>query len=303
MATQSAFSQAASTQVTEAFFQGIGDGAQSIANMEKVVSIDRDDVASLKKAAMEGITTLQAWDGIADPTGDTLATVSSQHTQTVTYSTVMLNVRLPSLDVQDIGNLVSESSRKLGFAVSNTVVQEGWTQVSKMWTHDAADGVPPIDIAHPLSTSPSTVFDNKETTTLDAAGLANALSRMRRFKSLEGDTYDASMLGPIALVVPPELAKTAAELILPAFSGSDLSANFFAGYQMSVVSSPHLSDSNNWALVMTNSTPVHLWIRSAPVITSYVDPATNTLNLRCQAALAGYFQPPGYQHVVGNTPA
>ena len=299
MATQTAFSQAASTQVTEAFFNGIGDATRAMAQMEKVVKVDRDDVASLKKAAMQGITTVQAWDGISDPTGGTLASVSSSYQQSVNYSMFMLNVRLPAHDVMDIPNLISESARKLGFAVSNSVVGQGWGQVVKAWTHDGADGKSPIDAAHPISGG---VFDNKETTTLDAAALADALTRLRRFKDLEGETYDAA-LGEIALVVPPELEKTALELVAPAFSGSDLSANFFASYNITVVSSPYLTDSNNWMLVPVNSTPIRLWLREAPIVTQYTDNPTNSLNLRVQCAMASYFMPPGYQNLVGNTPA
>ena len=303
MATQTAFSQAASTQVTEAFFNGIGDATKAMEQMEKVVRVDRDDVASLKKAAMQGITTVKAWDGVSDPAsvGGTLASVSSSYQQSVNYSMFMLNVRLPSHDVMDIGNLVSESARKLGFAVSNSVVGQGWGQVVKAWTHDAANGKPPIDSAIPIPGDSST-FDNKETTTLDAAALADALTRLRRFKDLEGETYDAA-LGEIALVVPPELEKTALELVAPAFSGSDLSANFFASYNLTVVSSPYLSDQNDWALIPVNSTPIRLWLREAPIVTQYTDPATNTLNLRVQCAMASYFMPPGYQNIVGNTPA
>ena len=301
MATQTAFSQAASDQVTEAFFNGIGDATKAIQQMEKVVQVDRDDVASLKKAAMQGITTVQAWDGVSDPTGGTLASVSSSHQQSVNYSMFLLNVRLPSHDVMDVPNLVSESARKLGFAVSNSVVGQGWGQVVKAWTHDASGGVPPIDANHTLADG-VTKFDNKETTTLDAAALADALTRLRRFKDLEGETYDAA-LGEIALVVPPELEKTALELVAPAFSGSDLSANFFASYNITVVSSPYLTDSNNWALIPVNSTPIRLWLRESPIVTQYTDPATNTLNLRVQAAMASYFMPPGYQNIVGNTPA
>jgi hypothetical protein len=299
MATQTAFSQAASDQVTEAFFNGIGDATKAIQQMEKVVRVDRDDVASLKKAAMQGITTVQAWDGVSDPTGGTLASVSSSYQQSVNYSMFMLNVRLPSHDVMDIPNLVSESARKLGFAVSNSVVGQGWGQVVKAWTHDGADGKPPIDAAHPISGG---TFDNKETTTLDAAALADALTRLRRFKDLEGETYDTA-LGEIALVVPPELEKTALELVAPAFSGSDLSANFFAAYNIQVVSSPYLTDQNDWCLIPVNSTPIRLWLRESPIVTQYTDPATNTLNLRVQCAMASYFMPPGYQNIVGNTPA
>jgi len=299
MATQTAFSQAASTQVTEAFFNGIGDATRAMAQMEKVVKVDRDDVASLKKAAMQGITTVQAWDGSSDPTGGTLASVSSSYQQSINYSMFMLNVRLPSHEIRDIGNLVSESARKLGFAVSNSVVSQGWGQVVKAWTHDGADGKSPIDSAHPISGG---VFDNKETTTLDAAALADALTRLRRFKDLEGETYDAA-LGEIALVCPPELEKTALELVAPAFSGSDLSANFFASYNITVVSSPYLTDSNNWMLVPVNSTPIRLWLREAPIVTQYTDNPTNSLNLRVQCAMASYFMPPGYQNLVGNTPA
>ena len=128
MAAQTTFSQAASTQVTEAFFDGIGDGAAALAQMEKVVKIDRDDVASLKKAAMHGITTLAAWDGVSDPSN---TSVSSTYQQTVTYNMYVLNVRLPSHDAMDVPNLVSESARKLGFAVSNSVADLGWAQMVK----------------------------------------------------------------------------------------------------------------------------------------------------------------------------
>ena len=297
MAAQTTFSQAASTQVTEAFFDGIGDGAAALAQMEKVVKIDRDDVASLKKAAMHGITTLAAWDGVSDPSN---TSVSSTYQQTVTYNMYVLNVRLPSHDAMDVPNLVSESARKLGVAVSNSVADLGWAQMVKCWTHDAADGKPPIDAAHP--TSGGGTFDNKETTTLDAAGLADALARLRKFKDYDNSTYDAA-LGELALVVPAELERTAQEIILPAFSGSDLSANFFAGYNMSCVSSGKLTDDNNWAIIPVNSTPVHLWLREAPSVTSYRDDASNSLNLRVQMAAAAYFVPPGWNTIVGNTPA
>jgi len=300
MATQTAFSQASSTQVTEAFFQGIGDGASLLDSLQQVCKIERDDVASLKKAAMQGISLMADWDGVSDPASDTLATVSSSYQQTITYKMLMLNVRLPSHDAMDVPNLISESSQKLGFAVANTLASEGWGQVAKMWTHDGADGKPPIDAAHPITGG---TFDNKNTTTMDAAALASTLVMLRRFKDLEGSTLDAAIGGNLALVCSPELERTAAELVVPGFSGTDLSSNFFRGYNMSVVSSPYISDANDYAIVRTDHTPVRLWIRDSPSVTQYLDQPSNTVNLRVQCALAGYFNPPGYHYVVGNTPA
>ena len=302
---QSTLSQNASTQVTEAFFEGVGDAGAALAQLSKVCKIDRDDVASLRKSAMSGITALQSWDGIAEPTGATLASVSSDLQQVVTYSQYSLTVRLASMDLRDIPNLLSESARKLGFAVSNTVVSQGWGQVSKAWTHDAATGKPPIDDAQPVgwvSGSSTATFDNKETTTLDAAGLANAIARLRQFRDLDNVQYDAA-LGELALIVPPALEKTAMELVLPGFSGTDLSANFFAGYSISVCVNVNASDANNWALLPVNDTPIHLWLREAPVISTYYQDESSSTNLKATMATAAYFRPPGFQTIVGNTPA
>ena len=302
MATQTTFSQAASTQITEAFFNGIGDAGAALAQMEKAVTIARDDVASLRKAAMGGITALKAWDGISDPsTGtSTLVSVDATHSQVVTYSTYLLNVRLPSLDAADVPNLVQESARKLGFAVSNTVVTQGLTQLDGVFSTDAADGSPPV--AGPLGHSlRSGNFPNKETSTLDAAGLAGAIALLRAFQDHEGSVFDAA-LGMMALVVPPALERAAQELVLPAFSGDSLSANYFAGYNIQTVVNPHATSDVNWCLIPMAQTPVHLWLREAPIITTYVDNPTNSLNLRCQMASASYFTPPGWQVITGSAP-
>lgn len=299
MATQSTFSQAASSQVTEAFFNGIGDSGAALAQMEKCVKIDRDDVASLRKAAMGGITALQAWDGVSDPASATLATVDATHSQTVTYSTYMLNVRLPSMDVRDVPGIVQESAQKLGFAVSNTVVTQGFTQAAGVYGTDAADGSPPIagPTGHALR---SGNFANKITTALAADSLAAAIANLRAFQDHEGTIFDAvSGAGGLALVVPPALEKTAKDLVSPAYAGDLLSSNYFYGYGISVVVNPHQSDENDWFLTPTQSTPIRLWLRSSPDISVYTDPATRTLNIQAVMASASYFSPPGWQVITG----
>lgn len=136
-----------------------------------------------------------------------------------------------------------------------------------------ADGVALCSDSHPRSpTNSSTTYDNKGTTAFSYAAVKATLQAGRRMLN------DRGLPMPVyydTIVLPIELFETSTEIIeaIGKPGGADNDAN--ALKQLKVISDPYLSDANNWFMVDSKQSKIHLlWFdRVRPELS--LDPASD----------------------------
>lgn len=112
------------------------------------------------------------------------------------------------------------------------------------------DGVYLFSNSHPTRTS--AVQDNLMSGALNADNVASGIAQMRGFVGRNGEVYN---LAPTTLIVPPELEKTAWELVNSLFktdSGTyNDQPNFVRSKLQNVIVDNRLTDADDWYLVNT----------------------------------------------------
>ena len=119
--------------------------------------------------------------------------------------------------------------------------------------------------AHPYSPSNASTQSNDGTTALSYAAIDSTKQAMRAY---EDDRGELVPIMPDMLLVPPELEKTAVEILgAEAKPGTaDNDANYVGGLGLRLVVWDYLTDANNWFLIDSGLAMLYLnWFNRAPV--------------------------------------
>ena len=270
---------------TVAYFEGINLIQD---DWRKFTNYWDNDAAALKVAALTGIDDINTWDGGATVLAEKSITSPATNGMTISYAGYGVQVILDRYNLKDVSNLLSDSSRKLGAAVSYKYAQLAFGLLAEGFsdaTYTTVDGKGLFDTTH--TTAAGVNRSNHMTTALDRTALFAAITKMARFPNFQGQYTNFADTG-LTLIVSPENRESAVEIVGSRLSGSDMQMNAVLGMDIDVVSSPLVgSDDNDWFLFTkrTFESPLNLWNRSAPYFTVTEDQDNRRLKLGVDMAI------------------
>jgi len=106
--------------------------------------------------------------------------------------------------------------------------------------------------------------DNLLTSALSEAALNAAIKLMLQKRSDRGIAMNLGSNGGLSLVVDPQNAQVAHELVRSSLSGQDNASNFINGLISDIVVYPLTTDADDWFLIDAKNAPVGLAIGSDP---------------------------------------
>ena len=276
-------------------------------SFEPFTRIHTADAPSIRRWSDLPIGRMPDWNGSA-----AIAAQAVGATNVNTYSTQgkALKVELLAFDVKHNPNLVQDKMMELQNSIIKTAnaLVFGTLQGAFSATYDDGAGGTPTVIGslnkYASAGDADGVLDQDQSNSLTAGlsydGLASAIQLMQRFRDASGEPFGMGT-GPLVLIVPTELFQVATNLAGSAgliVSGSMTAAaaatkigdaNPYASQGLQVVSSPLLSDTNNWFLCEPSAgghTPVNFWTSGLPTINVTVDEA----NLKTVITAGAYMQ-------------
>jgi hypothetical protein len=169
--------------------------------------------------------------------------------------------------------LIARFFAQLGGAAGQLFNESMYDVLEGGFTDTGPDGVSLFDASHPIDKTGGTV-SNLGTTALDFDALAAARAVMRRSKTSSGMKLRSE---PQFLIVPPETADTARQLVSSAVTSAALQTNTFAG-QLQVISSAYIVDVNDWFLASAqNKHQLKMYLAKGPTPEMRIDPKTKAL--------------------------
>ena len=138
--------------------------------------------------------------------------------------------------------------------------------------------------AHPYSPSNASTQSNAGSTALSYAAIDSTKQAMRAY---EDDRGELVPINPDVLLIPPELEKTAVEILgAEAKPGTaDNDANYVGGMGLRLVVWDYLTDANNWFMIDSGLAGMYLnWFNRVPVEFS-MDPRSD---YQLEARFRGY---------------
>lgn len=170
---------------------------------------------------------------------------------TVTDYEKTFEVRLDDIESDNLGIYRSQVSA----LAQNVITQDDNLIASLLVNGDSTacyDGQNFFSNSHPTA---SGTQDNLLAGTLSAETLFSGITAMRKFTRYNGDKIN---IFPNTLVIPPDLEKTAIELMDSAVQVKDSASsdymNYFKGRINNIIVTPFLTDANDWYLVALNQT-------------------------------------------------
>lgn len=129
---------------------------------------------------------------------------------------------------------------------------------------------------------------------LTEANLNLAIRKMLSYRSDRGVPLHLGANGGLVLVVDPQNAQVAHELVRSQLSGSDLASNFINGLISDVVVYPFTTDSDDWFLIDKANSPVGIAIGEEP--TARISYTTNGLMAELTAEVSFCFYKSPYEY-------
>lgn len=259
------------TEVKDELLVTFMEGITSAPRMdwEQCFEVRRDDIHSLKLASMSGIGAIPVWSGTGDlPPAD----FNDRYNTTITYEKYGLEGQLNKYDRMDVPGLEEGAVRKMGIAVGNTMGAIAADRLNDIFdaTTTAGDGVALCSDSHPLASG--STRDNLLASAFDRSALMAALNLASLWTSYHGQEEDFSMDDFVFLGSPQDtsLRETFVEVTRSSVSSSQNQTNAAADYRITPLIWQRLTDSQRWALVSRQRTPLVYWIR---------EPAEQTLTV------------------------
>jgi phage major head subunit gpT-like protein len=176
----------------------------------------------------------------------------------------------------DQSGIIRRRAQSFGLKFGNTIAYHMASVFNNAFSasYVGADSVALCSASHPLSKSNAGLFSNAGSSALSYANITATIAAGMAL------TDDKSLPMPVIydrLIVPPALEATAREIVnamgKPGTANND--ANALQGRELQLISSPWLSDSNNWFMVDSMQSPLHLlWFwRVRPEVD--LDPSSN----------------------------
>lgn len=268
---------------TVAYFEGINlidDNWRSFTNYWD------NDSAALKIAALTGVGDIGTWDS-PSPLDTANITSPATNGMTLNYQGYGIQVLLDRYSLSDIPNLLADTSRKLGAAVSYKyaslafgLLAEGFSDA----TYTTVDGKGLFDNTH---TTATTTRSNYMTSSLDRTGFFAAVNKLQRFPNFQDQFTDYASTG-LVLIVSPENYESAVQILNSGLSSGEMQINAALGMDVEIISSPLCgSDTDDWWLTTkrTWESPINLWSRSSPYFTITEDQDNRQLKLGVDFAI------------------
>ena len=176
----------------------------------------------------------------------------------------------------DQSGVIRRRAQSFGLKFSNTISYHMASVFNNAFSasYVGADSVALCSASHPYSTSNANVFSNAGTSALSYANITATIAAGAALVDDKG--YPMPVIYD-RLIVPPALEATAREIVnamgKPGTANND--ANSLDGRGLQLISSPWLSDANNWFMVDSRMAPMHLlWYwRVKPEVT--LDPSSD----------------------------
>jgi len=179
---------------------------------------------------------------------------------------------LAFLDKAALGDFM----RQLGAAAQRKVNADCMNVIATGATANGPDGVPLFDTAHPTETAAT--ISNEGTTELDNDALEAAMVVGMRMTSPEGLIspvyYDTLIVSPDRLFIAEQ---TVGNLLLTTGGAAINDVNVVGRRIKRIISSPDLSDLNDWACVDSTRARFNLYWKQLPAPTTFIDSKSKNL--------------------------
>lgn len=206
----------------------------------------------------------------------------------------------------DLYNIINERPRALAMAAARTREKHAASVFNNAFStsYTGGDGYALCEDTHPYSPSNASTQDNEGTSALSYDNVITTFRTMQEFKDDRGELMSVN---PDTLLVPPELAQTAKEILLTTANKpntTDTVVNYANTFLRSVIVWHYLTDSNAWFLIDSQLAKRHLlWVDRVPMEFA-LDP---TSNFRLEARYRGYMRYSygwsDWRWVYGNNPS
>ena len=222
------------------------------------------------------------------------AAMGAGHKKTYTLASSHLAFQLSELaaDFYDRTTL-AEFVQQIGRAAGRKFYDDAMGVLAGGFADTGPDGDPLFSSNHALDTG---VYDNRLSGALAEATLQTMITTLRKTTSDAGVVLGCT---PTHLVVPPELAFTAGELIGSTLSGADNQINVVNGMGIKLIVSDALDDADDYFLVDANQFRAYQFIGKGSNPVTWIDPDSDNFRVKDRlVTIAGY---DGWQGSVGAT--
>lgn len=262
------------TEATRVFLEGLSAVPDE---WRQLVDYRTDDVASLKLAALTGVQDPGLWTdaNMPNPTDETEGQPNGPGAQkTLSYDIFGLQIKLNKYDTKDVPQLASYTANKMGMAVAHKYRSLVYEKLAAAFTTDilgiASATKKVCDTEHETALGGTNYRSNKLSSALDRDALFSAITLGREWKNYQNQ-FVTLFDGPKILVVAPENEQSAIEILNSGFSGAEMQMNAVTMHNISLLVSPHLTDSDDWFVISGVETPLKFWERSSPMFSIDVD--------------------------------
>jgi len=187
-------------------------------------------------------------------------------------------------------NIIQERPRALAMAAARTREKHAASVFNNAFStsYQGGDEKPLCEISgHPYSPSNASTQTNEAATALTYDNVITIFRAMQEFKDDRGELVSVS---PDTLLVPPELAQTAKEILLTTQNKpntADTVVNYVNTFLRDVIVWHYLTDANAWFLIDSGLAKRHLlWVDRVGMEFA-LDP---TSNFRLEARYRGYMR-------------
>ena len=268
------------TEATRVFLEGLSSVPDE---WRQIVDYRTDDVASLKLAALSGVQDPGLWTDtdLPVPSNETEGQPNAPGAQkTLSYDIYGLMIKLNKYDTKDVPQLASYTANKMGMAVAHKYRSLVYEKLAAAFTTDilgiASATKKVCDTEHETALGGTNYRSNKLSTALDRDALFSAITLGREWKNYQNQ-FVTLFDGPKILVVAPENEQNALEILNTAYNkgadsgGPGMQINAVAMHDISLIVSPHLTDTDDWFVISGVETPLKYWERSSPMMSVSVD--------------------------------
>ena len=197
------------------------------------------------------------------------------NSKTYTMSESAIAFQVSALAYRFIDPVVmGEHVAAIGRSATRKLNADAYGVIAGGFSDVGPDGLPLFSAAHTLDTGATT--SNTASNALSESSLQSALAVMRREVAPSG-VLNSSM--PRFLVVPPELEFTAKELVQSDVTDSNLQVNVIKSKGLVVLTSPALSDSNDWFL-RSEDFRAYQFVAKGPQPKGYIDQDSDNFKIK-----------------------
>jgi len=231
----------------------------------KVFIEDKTDDGSLRRASVESVPMPATWDGDADVSAVS-GTPDSTGATTLSYQAYCQIVDVGKYVAKDVPGIVGMLAQAQGMGVASRYATTAWALFGNAFASETVADTKALCATDHTTTS--TTRSNKVTTALDRAALDTVRQMAREWANFSDEIMDLADYDA-CLVVPAELEATARQILGSSVTSGQMQANQWAGYPITLVVSPYLTDANDWFYVLepkygASLNPLIFWERSAP---------------------------------------